>query len=94
MRVKRGLAMFCGLVIAVAGHAQEGPAPFADFEAKRVRPPTPGTHKRITVQIDPQASPSSQGTSDVEAAEDGSIDVPKPPAPRATAPLPPATLRS
>ncbi|WP_283966497.1 lytic transglycosylase domain-containing protein [Tritonibacter sp. AK171] len=78
MRVKRGLAMFCGLVIAVAGHAQESPAPFADFEAKRVRPPTPGTHKRITVQIDPQASPSSQGTSDVEAAEDGSIEVPKP----------------
>ncbi|MEM8731806.1 MAG: lytic transglycosylase domain-containing protein [Pseudomonadota bacterium] len=29
------------------------PAPFADFKAKRVKPPKAGTKKRITVQIDP-----------------------------------------
>ncbi len=29
------------------------PPPFPDFEARRVRPPAPGTRKRITVQIEP-----------------------------------------
>lgn len=30
---------------------------FRDFEAKRVKPPEPGTRRRITVQIDPDAKP-------------------------------------
>lgn len=31
------------------------PAPFPEFEAKRIKPPTSGSKKRITIQIDPQA---------------------------------------
>lgn len=71
MSVNRGLAICCGLVFAALAQAQEAPAPFADFEAKRVRPPAPGTQKRITVQIEPKApkvgeeSASPQGESDV-----------------------------
>ncbi|MFW8637075.1 lytic transglycosylase domain-containing protein [Cribrihabitans pelagius] len=42
-------------------HAQTVPAPapqpFPEFEAKRIKPPVPGTRKRITVQIDPDAAP-------------------------------------
>ncbi|WP_255731540.1 lytic transglycosylase domain-containing protein [Phaeobacter sp. B1627] len=39
------------------GFAQDaaGPAVFPEFEAKRIRPPDPGTKRRITVQIDPAA---------------------------------------
>ena len=52
-------AILTGLVVtlAVSGGplAAEAPAPFPQFEAKRVKPPKPGTRKRITVQIDPQA---------------------------------------
>ena len=33
----------------------ESPPAFPDFSAKRVKPPKPGTRKRITVQIEPQA---------------------------------------
>lgn len=33
----------------------EGPKPFADFSAKRVKPPSASTKKRITVQIAPVA---------------------------------------
>ncbi|MEM6303198.1 MAG: lytic transglycosylase domain-containing protein [Pseudomonadota bacterium] len=42
------------------GHA-EGPTPFPDFQAKRVKPPKKGTVGRITVQIDPaaQATPAA-----------------------------------
>lgn len=42
----------------------EGPKPFPDFSAKRVKPPQPGQGKRITVQIAPAVVP------EVEAAED------------------------
>ena len=34
--------------------AGDTPAPFADFQARRVKPPAPGTARRITVQIEPQ----------------------------------------
>jgi soluble lytic murein transglycosylase-like protein len=37
----------------------EGPKPFPDFQAKRVKPPKPGA-KRITIQIDPAAAPAPQ----------------------------------
>lgn len=52
-----GFAALCGLAVASGVAAEEAPAPqpFATFEAKRVRPPAPGTLKRITVQIDPDA---------------------------------------
>lgn len=38
----------------------EGPKPFADFSAKRVKPPKSGSNNRITIQIDPstQAPPA------------------------------------
>lgn len=32
----------------------ESPAPFPEFQAKRIKPPAPGTARRITVQIDPE----------------------------------------
>lgn len=37
----------------------DSPAPFPEFEAKRITPPKPGA-KRITVQIDPEARPAVQ----------------------------------
>jgi transglycosylase-like protein with SLT domain len=43
-----------GLALALSGPAIAGPLePYAPFEAKRVKPPPPGTRKRINVQIDP-----------------------------------------
>jgi soluble lytic murein transglycosylase-like protein len=50
----------------------EGPAPFPEFEAKRIKPPAPGTRKRITVQIEPDQAPAP---AQVTAQEDGSISV-------------------
>ncbi len=45
--------------LAVSGPAfAEGPAPFPDFSAKRVKPPKPGTKQRITVQIAPAPAPA------------------------------------
>ncbi|CUH75724.1 lytic transglycosylase domain-containing protein [Tropicibacter naphthalenivorans] len=49
------------LSVAGAGTAQEAakaPSPFATFSAKRVKPPSAGTKKRITVQIAPRANPA------------------------------------
>ncbi|OED48917.1 lytic transglycosylase domain-containing protein [Leisingera sp. S232] len=45
-------AVLCGLPVAAPG--QEAPKPFPEFEAKRIKPPLPGTGKRIIVQIEPQ----------------------------------------
>ncbi|MYM54856.1 lytic transglycosylase domain-containing protein [Thalassovita mangrovi] len=52
--MKRGVLLSCAICIAAAAAPvrAEGPAPFADFTFKRVKPPQPG-QKRITVQIDP-----------------------------------------
>lgn len=36
----------------------DGPKPFPDFTFKTVSPPAPGTSKRITVQIEPEAEPA------------------------------------
>ncbi|MEL6451772.1 MAG: lytic transglycosylase domain-containing protein [Pseudomonadota bacterium] len=36
----------------------QDPPPFEDFSAKRVKPPAPGTKKRITIQIEPEAEAS------------------------------------
>ncbi len=35
--------------------AADTPAPFPDFQARRVKPPASGTARRITIQIDPAA---------------------------------------
>lgn len=42
-------------VICLGGAHAEGPKPFADFSAKRVKPPKSGSKNRITIQIDPAA---------------------------------------
>ncbi|MFP7673796.1 lytic transglycosylase domain-containing protein [Marivita sp. S0852] len=44
----------CALAFSVSD-IQAEPAPFPEFSAKRVKPPSSGTKKRITVQIAPQA---------------------------------------
>lgn len=48
------------LCASVAQGQETGSAPgaFPDFSAKRVKPPKPGTTKRITVQIEPRANPA------------------------------------
>ncbi|MEP4192982.1 MAG: transglycosylase SLT domain-containing protein, partial [Sneathiella sp.] len=43
------LGLSCGVVAA------QDPPPFKDFSAKRVKPPTSGTKKRINIQIAPEA---------------------------------------
>jgi len=48
------LSGLLGLAIVLSGPVAAGPpTPYAPFEAKRVKPPAPGSKKRITVQIDP-----------------------------------------
>lgn len=43
-----------GLVVNLSGPAIAAPpTPYPEFEAKRVKPPVPGTRKRITIQIEP-----------------------------------------
>ncbi len=45
-----------GLAVFLSGPAFAGPStPYTSFKAKRVKPPTSGTKKRITVQIDPDS---------------------------------------
>jgi soluble lytic murein transglycosylase-like protein len=43
-------------LLAAAPVPAEGPKPFADFSAKRVKPPKPGSTNRITIQIERQAA--------------------------------------
>ncbi|MEM6757937.1 MAG: lytic transglycosylase domain-containing protein [Pseudomonadota bacterium] len=47
--------MIAAVTVGLSGgfSAADGPPPFKDFSAKRVKPPAPGTKKRITVQIEP-----------------------------------------
>ena len=49
------IAMIPALIWAGAGWA-EGPQPFPDFTFKRIGPPPADSPRRITVQIDPNAS--------------------------------------
>ncbi len=53
--MKRVVTTLLSLAMGSVCLAQDNisPADFPEFEAKRIRPPTPGTQKRITVQIDP-----------------------------------------
>ncbi|MEX0284300.1 MAG: lytic transglycosylase domain-containing protein [Paracoccaceae bacterium] len=50
----RMFAVTLVLAVALGVPAAAGPKPFPDFSAKRVKPPSPGTGKRITIQIEPQ----------------------------------------
>lgn len=65
MKVSTAILM-CASLCAWPATAQE-PAPFPEFQAKRVKPPQPGARKRITVQItEPaparSAAPDPKGT--------------------------------
>ncbi|WP_025052242.1 lytic transglycosylase domain-containing protein [Sulfitobacter noctilucae] len=65
------------LVTALLGASvvsAEGPKPFPDFSAKRVKPPKSGSSNRITIQIDP-AAPTlpSQQTAAVSLAPTGNV---------------------
>lgn len=46
--------LLAGAVCAIPVFA-EGPKPFADFSAKRIKPPTAPVGSRITIQIEPKA---------------------------------------
>lgn len=61
-------SLFLGVCATSLVHA-EGPKPFPNFEAKRVKPPKPGSTNRINVFIEPKAA----ATPDVVATEDGSL---------------------
>lgn len=59
-------------MLCVSPALAEGPKPFADFSAKRLKPPKSGVANRITVQIDPEAPPQAEAV--VAAAPSGAID--------------------
>lgn len=48
------VSLLAGVLSVVQGHA-EGPAPFPEFSAKRIKPPKSGSSNRINIQIDPAA---------------------------------------
>ena len=80
----RMVASCLACVLAVEAGAQDStgaPAPFPEIKAKRVKPPAPGTKRRITVQIDPDAEPWRQpppAPRKPEAADpDGSAALPR-----------------
>ncbi len=65
------------LCLGPVGALSAGPRPFPEFQAHRVKPPAPGTGRRITIQIDPPApvpaAPAETGTDpeNVAAAASG-----------------------
>ena len=69
------LSLLAGMLCVGAGNA-EGPKPFPDFKAKRVKPPKSGSTSRITIQIDPaaQIAPSTV----VAAAPSDAVTSPRP----------------
>ena len=82
MKTTRFLAAAALSLLTASWGAAESPKPFADFSAKRVKPPTSQTTvgKRITVQIDPLATPAPATVSTIPPTQS---DV----APAAKAPL-------
>ncbi len=50
--------LVCVLALPAPAQVVTSPTAYPDFEAKRVKPPKPGTKRRITVQIDPNAVPA------------------------------------
>ncbi len=53
--IGRGVLAVAMLGVMAGSGAAEGPKPFADFSAKRVKPPKPGEKRRINIQIEPAA---------------------------------------
>ena len=62
-------SLLAGIICAGAAFA-EGPKPFADFSAKRVKPPKAGNTNRINIQIDP-SKPAPEPTVAAAAAPSG-----------------------
>jgi soluble lytic murein transglycosylase-like protein len=58
------------LCLAPFGALSAGPAPFPEFQAHRVKPPAPGTARRITIQIAPPApaAPAETGADEKNTA--------------------------
>lgn len=72
IRMRRAiLAITTGCVAfaAVSAVSADEPKPFADFTFKRVKVPAPGTQRRITVQIEPQAEPEKPPAEEKPAAD-------------------------
>lgn len=67
------LYMALGVALVCApgkSHADDGPKPFPEFKAKRIKPPSRGTkRKRITVQIDPSETAAPQERSATQAPQ-------------------------
>ena len=61
----------CALALPLAAQDVSTPAEFPEFSAKRVKPPKPGTKRRITVQIDPDAALLKQLPDDRERLLEG-----------------------
>lgn len=54
MTLRLSLAGACAALALGAGTVvAQNPAPFPEFEAKRIKPPTSGSRNRINIQIDP-----------------------------------------
>ncbi len=76
------ISLFVGLVCGAPFAFAEGPKPFPEFSAKRVKPPKASVGKRIKIQIDPAvvaavpvAKPSTpKGDGSVAAPRKGSYD--------------------
>lgn len=74
MKQIAAITLLFGLAAALGGPGvAQSPAPFPEFDAKRVTPPKPGTRKRITVQITPGVTQRLK--SQAVAKPDGSIKV-------------------
>ncbi|WP_330221168.1 lytic transglycosylase domain-containing protein [Cognatishimia activa] len=78
MRIGRLAAVLIAVFVIPTGSLSDSPPPFPNFEAKRLKPPSAGTKKRITVQIEERANPAvappaaSIGTTPIQPeAEDG-----------------------
>lgn len=62
MAVRNAILALAACAVPLTAAGQEAPPqPFPEFEAKRVKPPAPGTGKRITVQIEPQPEARAAG---------------------------------
>ncbi|MBL4766568.1 MAG: lytic transglycosylase domain-containing protein [Rhodobacteraceae bacterium] len=63
------------MAIATNVTASDGPKPFPEFEARRIKPPTTSTQKRITIQIVPeQIAPVAVSPSSSVASEHPVVD--------------------
>lgn len=72
-----GISMLA-LMVSSPPVVADKPAPFPEFSAKRIKPPSSGGGKRITIQIDPAAqvrpkptAPANEDTGTIEPGQDG-----------------------